>query len=54
MVVFVLMGGWDYEGESLLGVFESQAEAEAAQFRVKTEYDYFEVRRCPVGALVGL
>lgn len=52
MRVFVLLGGFDYEGESLLGVFDSREKAEAAELKAEG-FDYLEVRECNLNELVG-
>lgn len=40
MEVYVLLGGIDYEGESLLGVYHTQADAEFARDEYSRNVDY--------------
>jgi hypothetical protein len=56
MEVFVLMGGWHYEGDLLLGVYASEEEARTAHgvyTRDGDHYiDYFFIQRRVLGAPV--
>lgn len=49
MTVFVLCGGWDYEGQDVLGAYASLAEAQAVG-RALSGYDYVEVCEVQIGA----
>ena len=54
MEVYVLLGQIDYEGDCLLGVYHSQADAEyhrdLYKARVSLGYDDYEIQRRVVGA----
>lgn len=51
MTVFVLCGGWDYEGQEVLGVYSSLEEAQVAG-RAISGYDFAEVAEVQLGAPV--
>ena len=54
MEVFVLMGGWQYEGDLLLGVYASEEEAfnaEAVYNRERDQgFDVYYIQRRVIGA----
>lgn len=51
MSVYVLCGGWDYEGETVLGVYASADEARAAgEGDLGGTYDFACVYEIAVGA----
>lgn len=54
MEVYVLLGWIDYEGESLLGVYHTQADAEAARDEyvssVKHGFDSYNIEHRVIGA----
>ncbi len=54
MEVYVLLGWIDYEGESLLGVYHTQADAEAARDdydnRVNLSFDSYHIEHRVIGA----
>lgn len=54
MEVYVLLGGIDYEGESLLGVYHTQADAEFARDeydnRVSSGFDSYDIEHRVIGA----
>lgn len=56
MEVFVLMGGWNYEGDLLLGVYATEEEAVTARYvytRDRDQYiDYYFIQRRVIGAPV--
>lgn len=55
MMLYIVFGGHDCEGEDVLGVFDTEEQAEALKARVRLEYEpgsdkwYFDSTRvCPV------
>lgn len=44
--VYILLGGWDYEGESILYVFDSMKKAEEQKKKeeLKKEYDNYDIQ----------
>lgn len=55
MEVYVLLGGIDYEGESLLGVYHTRSDAEAARDEYKTRdtkvaFDSYDIEHRVIGA----
>lgn len=51
MQLYAVLGGWDYEGFEIVGIYDSQEKAEAAIQKVKDKqtgyvcvYDYIEIR----------
>lgn len=56
MEVFALLGGWDYEGDILLGVYASEEEARNAHGVYTRDgdqcIDYYSIQRRVLGAPV--
>jgi hypothetical protein len=53
MVVYALLGGYDYEGQSLLGLYASRELAVAAYESSGFSYDYAVLERREVGSPAG-
>lgn len=58
MLVYALLGGYDYEGQSLLGVYASREDAVAALEVFRAEaggygYDYYVLEPRVLGAPVN-
>ena len=56
MEIFALLGGWEYEGSTLLGVYASEEEARSAHGEYTRDGDHFIdfyfIERRVLGALI--
>ena len=44
MKVWITKGGWDYDGDTIIGVFGSENEARSEAEKEKDSFDYTDVK----------
>lgn len=49
MKVWVLTGGWNYDGEEVIGVFYSERECQERADKVQASYDYVDWKEFVIG-----